>query len=261
MRRIYIFLLLFMLLFIGCQWRWGSPDDTLDGIISVSRYDRVQSLYLTTGDVSALQQMNTEYPQQTRTLIEDVLRLGRVNDPHIYSRFLSFYQDSTLQTVIAETQRQFEDMEDINSQLSDAFENLLKLLPNLCLPEVYAQIGSFDQSIVVANDLLGISLDKYLGSDYPLYLKYGYSEEQRQQMQPAYIVPDCIAFYLLYHYPLPEGMDTVPEARERYIGRIQWVVNRAMKQPFFNRPSVKEADRFMREHRGMSADAMLKAQL
>ena len=173
MRRLYTLLLLAMLLFVGCQWRWGNADDNPDWLLSVSRYDRVQSLYLTTGDISALQQMNTEYPQQTRTLIEDVLRLGRVNDPHINSRFLSFYQDSTLQTVIAETQVQYADMTDVNQQLSDAFENLLKLLPNLCVPEVYAQIGSFDQSIIVSNDLLGISLDKYLGRSTAIVLSNG----------------------------------------------------------------------------------------
>ena len=250
-----------MLLLVGCQWPFGNTDDNPDWLLSVSRYDRVQSLYLTTGDVSALQQMNTEYPQQTRTLIEDVLHLGPVNDPYINKRFFSFYQDSTLQAVIAETQRQYADMSDINQQLSDAFENLLKLQPELCVPEVYAQIGSFDQSIIVGTDLLGISLDKYLGSDYPLYLKYGYSDEQRRQMDRSYIVPDCIAFFLLYHYPLPEGQDTIPQSRDRYIGRIQWVVNRVLKQSFFNSPSVNETDHFMKAHRDMTTDQLLKSQL
>ena len=52
---------------IGCEWqlRFDEPE------VVVDRYDRIQSLYLTTGDYSALQQMNTVYPMQTRTLIED----------------------------------------------------------------------------------------------------------------------------------------------------------------------------------------------
>ena len=257
MRRLYLFLLLTMLLCIGCEWRLGNSVEEPEGLVAVNRYDRIQSLYLTTGDVSALQQMNTEYPQQTRTLIENVLHIGKVNDPQINTRFLSFYQDTTLQSVIAETQRQYADMTDINKQLSDAFENLLKLLPNLCIPEVYAQIGSFDQSIIVGNDLLGISLDKYLGADYPLYLKFGYSDEQRRQMDRSFIVPDCISFYLLYNYPLPEGQEDSRQARDQHMGRIQWVVNRVMKRSFFNTPYVKEADRYMRTHRGLSAGRLL----
>ena len=63
-----------------------------DEAIAIDRYDRIQSLYLTTGDFSALQQMNTVYPMQTRTLIEDVLRIGKVDDPETNSRFFRFFQ-------------------------------------------------------------------------------------------------------------------------------------------------------------------------
>lgn len=40
--------------------------------MKVERYDRLESRYVITGDFSALQQMNTEYPIETRTLVEDV---------------------------------------------------------------------------------------------------------------------------------------------------------------------------------------------
>ena len=198
MRKLCTLLLVTMLFCLGCDWRLSNNDDNPD------------CLYLTTGDLSALQQMNTDYPQQTRTLIEDVLHLGRVNEPQINTKFLRFYQDSTLQTLIAESQRQYADMSDVNSQLSDAFERLLKELPDLCLPDVYTQVGSLDQSIVISGDMLGISLDKYLGADYPLYRKYGYSLSQRQTMQRDYIVPDAIAFYLLSLFPAPHASRSRP---------------------------------------------------
>lgn len=258
MRKIYSVLLLAMLLCIGCEWRLGDADNHPEWLLTISRYDRVQSLYLTTGDLSALQQMNTEYPQQTRTLIEDVLRLGKVNDPLINKRLLSFYQDSTLQTVIAETQRQYADVDDINGKLSDAFENLLKLLPSLCVPEVYMQIGSFDQSIIVSGEMLGISLDKYLGADYPIYQRYGYSRKQLRQMQREYIVPDCISFYLLSQYAHPEDTTVTRQQRDEQLGRIQWVVNHVMKRRFFDSEKVRKADDFIKKHKGMSIDAFLK---
>ena len=257
MRRLYSFLVLAMLLCVGCEWRMNSSEDNPDWLLTVSRYDRVQSLYLTTGDFSALQQMNTEYPQQTRTLIEDVLHLGHVNDPQINSKFLSFYQDTTLQMLIAEVQQQYADMSDVNTQLSDAFERLLKELPDICLPDVYAQIGSLDQSIIVGNDMLGISLDKYLGRDYPLYIKYGYSLQQRESMQRSYIVPDCVAFYLLSLYPLRTDSTMTRELRDTHIGRIQWVVNKVMKRRFFKTPYVQAADAYMRRHRGTTVQKLL----
>lgn len=258
MKRIYFIFVLTILYCIGCEWRFNSIDEHPEWLVSVSRYDRIESLYLTTGDFSALQQMNTDYPQQTRTLIEDVLHIGQVNDPQINAKFLRFFQDTILQTVIADTQHQYADMSDVNENLSDAFEQLLKLLPDLCIPEIYAQIGSFDQSIIVGNDMLGISLDKYLGKDYPFYKKFGYSDDQLRQMQRDYIVPDCIGFYLLSLFPLSSSSEATQSERDRHIGRIQWVVNRVMKRSFFTTPYVAEADSYMKSHREMTVEQFLR---
>ena len=183
MRKVYYLLLAVLLGCISCEWQLKSFDEE-DVTVVVDRYDRVQSLYLTTGDFSALQQMNTVYPQQTRTLIEDVLQIGKVDDLQINTKFLRFYQDSTLQTLISESEQQYANMDDINQQLTEAFGYLKDQLPNIDVPNVYAQIGSLDQSIIVGNGAIGICLDKYLGEDYPLYHRedYGYSAEQRQMM-------------------------------------------------------------------------------
>ena len=107
-----------MLVCVGCQWQLKPNDSDRELKVTVERYDRIESLYLSTGDYSALQQMNTYFPIQTRTLIEDVLRLGRVNDPEINIKFLRFFQDSTLQVLLNDVQMQYADMDDINSELT-----------------------------------------------------------------------------------------------------------------------------------------------
>ena len=152
MHKVYYFLLIVMLGCISCEWQFTSEEDST---VAVDRYDRIQSLYLTTGDFSALQQMNTSYPMQTRTLIEDVLRIGKVDDLQINKRFLRFYQDSTLQTLIAEAEQQYANMDDINTDLTVAFNYLRKSIPGLEVPEIYAQIGSLDQSVIVGNNTIG----------------------------------------------------------------------------------------------------------
>ena len=140
-------LLLTLFVCIGCEWQFSSSNDDVQ--VTVERYDRIQSLYLTTGDFSALQQMNTIYPMQTRTLIEDVLRIGKVDDQQINTKFLRFYQDSTLQSIISEAEQQYANMDDINKGLTSAFAFLKSNLPNMEVPKVYSQIGSLDQSIIV----------------------------------------------------------------------------------------------------------------
>lgn len=260
--KVYITLFLILLLCMGCEWKLKTSDEAAEEGVFIERYDRIESLYLTTGDFSALQQMNTGYPQQTRTLIEDMLKIGRVNEPEINVKFLNFYQDSTLQTIISDAEQQYADMDDINKQLTESFNRLRSLLPNVVAPQIYAQIGSLDQSVVVGNGMLGISLDKYLGADYPLYLRedYGYTEEQRRMMTRKYIVPDCLGFYLLSLYPMPNDGEIRQTERDMHMGKIQWVVNRSMSQTVFNSPYVRMVNRFMQSHKDITVDEMLKRQ-
>ena len=260
MRRIYILLLAVMLVCIGCEWRLTSSDDKQEVRVAVERYDRIQSLYLTTGDFSALQQMNTVYPQQTRTLIEDVLKIGHVNDSEINLKFLAFYQDSTLQTLLAEAEQQYANMDDINQGLTDTFARLQEMIPDIEVPLIYAQIGSLDQSVIVGNGLLGISLDKYLGKDYPLYLRedYGYTEEQRRVMTRQNIVPDCIGFYLLSLFPMPSEYAQSQLGRDMHIGKVQWVVNQAMNETVFNTLYTRNVGHYMKSHPDVTTTELLQ---
>ena len=238
---------------MGCEWQLKMSDEE-DDEVTVDRYDRIQSLYLTTGDFSALQQMNTVYPMQTQTLIEDVLRIGKVNEPEINKTFLRFYQDTTLQVLIAETQQQYASMDDINEQLTHAFRYLRKNIPNMEMPEVYAQIGALDQSVIVGNNTIGICLDKYLGTDYPLYKKpeYGYSQEQLNMMNRHYIVPDCIGFYLLSLYPMPFDRQLSQEDRDVHMAKIQWVVNQAVGRVVFDNVFVSRVDEYMKNNKNLT---------
>ena len=94
---------------MACEFKLKpNIEDVQNAQIEIKRYDRLESRYLTTGDFSALQQMNTEYPMETRTLLEKVLQLGEVNDPNISHKFLMFYQDSVLQTLLSDAETRSE---------------------------------------------------------------------------------------------------------------------------------------------------------
>lgn len=244
------------MLCIGCEWRLKPNNGDADDAFAVERYDRVQSLYLTTGDFSALQQMSTNYPIQTRTLIEDVLKIGNVNDPEINTKFLNFYQDTTLQAIINEAEQQYANMDDINKDFTRAFGQLTKLFPSMEIPTVYAQIGSLDQSVIVGDKCIGFSLDKYLGKNYPLYAKF-YPEQQRSLMTRQMIVPDCILFYILSHYPLPHDGKATQQQCDLHMGKIQWIVNKVTGRRVFANRYVATVARYMKKHNGTTENELL----
>lgn len=254
-----IILLVVILIFSACEFRL-KPNDDGDEIsqIEVRRYDRLESRYLTTGDFSALQQMNIDYPIETRTLVEKMLRLGEVSEQDISHKFLRFYQDSLLQTLISDAEAEYANMDDINQQFRDAFGNLSQMLPNMPLPKIYAQIGALDQSIVVGDKLIGISLDKYMGCNYSLYLKY-YTAEQRKSMRRSYVVPDALLFYILSLYPMENFDRRSQQDRDLHVGKVMWVVNKCLDKHFFDTPYTKVVQHYMCKNKNLSFYDLLSA--
>ena len=145
---------LMLLLFVSCdcKLKTGDVDDDVKTIIEVQRYDRLQSMYLTTADFAALQQMETNYPMETRALIENVLMLGPIDSPDINKKFLAFYQDSTLQTILSDAEAQYANIDDVNKKLNDAIARLRHDVPGIPIPRFYTQVGALGQSIIVGDE-------------------------------------------------------------------------------------------------------------
>ena len=250
--------LLLLTLVYACQstlWPFGQSGE-VDVDVQVERYDRLQARYLTTGDFAALQSMNTSYPMETRMLIENVLQLGTVNQEDINERFLKFYQDTTLQTIINDVEAQYADMSDVNDELTRAFTQMRQYIPDVRVPVVYCQIGALDQSIIVGDSAVGICLDKYLGKDYQTYKRF-YPEHQRQTMTRENIVPDCLTFYLLSLYPLPNFETASQEVRDNHIARILCVVNKLLGKQFFTLPAVKKVEQMMLKNPNVTIQQLL----
>lgn len=253
----YIVILAVMLLCSACDYMVKPNEEGGNASLTVQRYDRLESRYLTTGDFSALQQMNTDYPIETRTLLEKVLQLGTITEPNISNRFLMFYQDSTLQSLIADAEAEFANMDDINQQLKESFARLADWIPELQQPYFYAQIGALDQSIIVGEHSVGISLDKYMGADYPLYKKF-YTAQQRSMMSREYIVPDCLTFYLLSVYPMTKFEERPQLDRDLHMGKIMWTVNKLMGKNVFQSKYVNSINTYIRRNPKITVKQLLE---
>ena len=109
---------------------------------------------------------------------------------------------------------------------------------------------------MVGNNTVGICLDKYLGADYQLYLKY-YPKSQREQMVRSMIVPDCLVFYLLSLYPMPNGNVVSQVECDIHMGKIMWVANRLLDRQVFKGEYVRLVDKYMKRHKGGTVSWLL----
>lgn len=258
MKKIGFYILLVVLLCSSCQLKWKPfNDDLSEPKLEIQRYDRLESRYFTTGDYSALQQMNTDYPIETRTLIEKMLQLGEIYDPNMRQKFLIYFQDSTLQSMIADVETEYANMDDLNEELKNAFDNLEDWIPDIPKPIFYSQIGALTQSVVVGDKSVGVSLDKYLGINYPLYKK-NYPFSQRKTMTRAYVVPDCISFYLLSLYPLKNADRRSRWDSDIHMGKLMWITNKAVEKSIYDTPYVRSVNHYMKKHRKLTILDLLK---
>lgn len=220
-------LLLIIIGVLAVACRMGTGDGTLlhneENGISVVRYDKLLNEYVRSNSFSALQKMNMEYRQPTKILIEEVLGLGQVSDDTISQKLKTFYSDTTLLRLMADVEIRFPNLDEVEKGLTRGFEKLKKEVPDIKIPLVYSQISAFNESVILSDSLLGISLDKYMGEDYPLYRRF-YYDYQCRSMRPERIVPDCFAFYLLSRYGMKYHEGTSLIDLMMHSGKINYVM-------------------------------------
>ena len=242
----------------GCSFGDGTPISSLgDSSMPIRRYDLLEMRYLTTGDYSALQKMRTTYIVETSALVESLLKIGALGESGINERFKKYYEDPTLSAAIEDVDSTFMNMDKENEQLRTCLNRMRRLLPDIELPDVYTQIGDFEQSIVVCGRCVGISLEKYLGPDYPVYKRF-FDAQQRKQMSREYMIPECMSIYLLSQFPFDDFRPTSQNVRDFHFQCICYVVNKLLGDDFFGRSETCKADAFMEQHRDMSLSELLE---
>lgn len=223
-RQNFFFLFFICLLFASCRMSTGDAMSVGEEKgVTVIRYDKLLNEYVRSNSFSALQKMNMEYRQPTKILIEDVLSIGQVGDDTISQKLKTFYSDTTLVHLMADVDKKFSDLSNLEAGLTKGFRKLKKEVPGIEVPVIYSQVSALNESVVLTDSLLGISLDKYMGEDYPLYKRFYYSY-QRHTMRPERILPDCFTFYLMAQYPFPfENGVSLIDVMLHY-GKINYVV-------------------------------------
>lgn len=124
-----------------------------------------------------------------------IMQMATVDEARTDSFLELFRQDSIMQKVYADCQEEFAELKLYENKLSEAFHRLCHFVPDMPVPAVSTHISGFSQSVVSAPSNLSVSLDKYLGSDYPVYESLFY-DYQRQRMKPEQLVTDCMNGWL-----------------------------------------------------------------
>ena len=121
----------------------------------------------------------------------------------------------------------FPTLEKQEKGLSDAFSRYHADFPDYTIPHVVSCISGFNQSIIIADSLLAISLDKYLGSDDEFYLLLypPVPEYLRRVMQPGKITSDAMLAWIITEFDYNDTKDNLL-SQMIFNGRAMYYVHR-----------------------------------
>lgn len=150
-----------------------------------------------------------------------VIRLGSP-DAAAYPEYLkSFLTDFDIFNLSLEVQKIFPDLVSLEEELGEAFSRYQYYFPDHRIPSVFTFIGGFNQSMVTSDTLLGIGLDKYLGSESVFYTRLQMAQYIRYNMHPGKISSDCMRAWAMTEFEYNDYTDNLI-SQMIYHGRVMY---------------------------------------
>lgn len=125
-------------------------------------------------------------------LFSYVINAGNVNDTSFKGLLTQFCTDKLNNEVYESVMQKFPDMEETGKAMEEAFRHYLYYFPEAVIPRIYTCITGFNNSIIIGDSVIGIGLDRYLGSESDYYKRLQIYRYLAVRMNPVNIVPDCI---------------------------------------------------------------------
>ncbi|MFZ5429988.1 MAG: DUF2268 domain-containing putative Zn-dependent protease [Bacteroidota bacterium] len=195
MDRIYkiIWLVLISAILLSCSRNPLKID--ISGIqeeVRIIRFEQELIKWGTHPGWEELTALRDEHPDFTDLFTDLIIRIGMLDNEEAVNGIHAFLTDTMIQSVYRLTEEQFEDFRKIEDDLVKAFKHYLYYYPERPLPDIYTCISGFNESAFVAEGFIGISLDKYLGSQTAYYTMLGIPRYKQRKMVPEMITADVV---------------------------------------------------------------------
>jgi len=172
----------------------------------------------------ALTQLDSLYPDVLPLYLQKVVQFGKVDDAITVVTLEKFFADTAVVHLYTDALHAYEHVEPIESDLTQAFRRVHFFFPDKKMPHFYMHISGLNQSVVVGDGFLSLSIDNYLGANYPLYERLGIYNYLRQNMCPEKVVPDYVVAWLTSEFPfVPHTGELMEELL--YRGKILYVAS------------------------------------
>lgn len=196
--------------FWSCVPGPGKSDSNEVSIV-ISRFEEDLFSISAYGLEDSLEFLIDKYPEFFPLFTYRIIEIGGIGDPGFETSLIAFVTNFTNYQVSKRIEEVFPDLTEYENELGMAFERYKNLLPGNTVPELVTCISGFNQSVITADSLLAISLDKYLGQGDEFYqLMYPpIPAYMRRLMSPEKIVPDAVHAWIITEFPYNSVKDNL----------------------------------------------------
>jgi hypothetical protein len=204
MRQVKHLLIIVAVIFAGCANDYKLHNRGIQHKeIVIERFDKDFRQYLNDKGVAAKQQLISKYPILLSAFGKVIVNNSEVTQSSLFHSLEKYFSDTILLKIYDDAVKKFDNVEKIEDELSFANEHLWEIYPGKQLPRFSMHVSGFKQNVIVTDSMISLSIDKYLGKDYPIYKDYFY-DYQRAQMRPEFVTRDYLRAYIISSL-LPES--------------------------------------------------------
>ncbi|MGM0531140.1 MAG: hypothetical protein ACQER7_07295 [Bacteroidota bacterium] len=158
---------------------------------------------------AAIPHLNEKYGKFFELYNKNVVNIGTSNSRTYPDNLREFLNDHEMNRLHSRIMEVYPDLEGIRGKLETGFKHYKHYFPEKKVPAVYTYMGGFNQSIVIADSLLAIGLDKYLGRDCDFYDKLGWEGYRQKNMHKKKIPSDCMRAWGQTEWPFNDSTDNL----------------------------------------------------
>jgi len=137
-----------------------------------------------------------------------MISIGGTEQDSFPKLLYSFISDTLIRSLEVNVAEKIDTLQ-LRKDLSLTFRHYKYYFPQKELPVIYTCISGFNQSVVISDKLIGVSLDKYMGADSPFYRRLGLPVYKRRNMHPAKIVPDMMFAWAVSEWPKADNNNSL----------------------------------------------------
>jgi gliding motility-associated lipoprotein GldB len=188
------FFIIIPLILLSCKRNPHKVDISgIDKEIEVIRFEKELFALPLSDTLYELSQLRNKYPEFFDLFTWKVINIGGIEDEHFPKLMTEFLTDTMIRDIKISVQEEFSDFEDIENGLIRTFKYYQYHFAVKKIPTIFTMISGFNQSVVTAENIIGISLDKYLGRDCNYYTQLNNVPMYKiKNMHPGKILSDVV---------------------------------------------------------------------